>query len=342
MQRELLIPKLDDVAKAAGVSTATVSRCLNSPDQVSKKTLDKVMMTVDRLGYTPNFNARAMAAKRSFTIGAIIPTMENSIFAKGIQAFQEELHENGYTLLVASSAYQPATEKEQIRTLVSRGADALLLIGYDRQPEIYQELENRDIPVVITWAFSAEKDIPAIGFNNRHAMFELTQRVIEFGHSQIGVISGVLDGNDRAKDRLAGIKSAVEKNGLTLSPDQIIETPYGVKSGEAAFEKIMSLPTPPTAVICGNDVLAAGAIRKAQDMGLKVPEDISITGFDDIELASILVPGLTTVHVPHREMGRQAAKALVAMLQGNKDSLSEELDTHVVIRDSLGPPAQKE
>jgi len=121
------IPTLDDVANAAGVSTATVSRCLNEKQKVSPKTMAKVMAAVESLGYTPNFNARAMAAKQSFTIGAIIPTMENAIFARGLQAFQEKLLEKGYNLLVSSSAYQPKLEAQQIRELVARGADGLLV-----------------------------------------------------------------------------------------------------------------------------------------------------------------------------------------------------------------------
>ncbi len=140
MEKPRSAPTLDDVAKMADVSTATVSRCLNSPDRVVEATRKRVLSAVDALGYTPNFAARVMAAKRSFTIGAIIPTMENAIFARGLQSFQEELHQRGYTLLVSSSAYKPEIEEEQIRTLIARGADGLLLIGHDRDPKIYDFL----------------------------------------------------------------------------------------------------------------------------------------------------------------------------------------------------------
>ena len=121
MQADRSIPTLDDVAKAADVSTATVSRCLNLPERVAKTTLDRVLKAVKDLGYTPNFGARVMAARRTFTIGAIIPTMENAIFARGLQAFQEELRSHGYTLLVSSSSYRPDVEKDQINALVARG-----------------------------------------------------------------------------------------------------------------------------------------------------------------------------------------------------------------------------
>src|SRR6056297_1290979 len=146
-------PTLEDVARAADVSTATVSRCLNTPGKVSDDTRLRVMEAVAALGYAPNFGARAMVSRRTRTIGAIIPTMENAIFARGLQAFQEELHARGYMLLVASSAYQPKIEEEQIRALVARGADGLLLIGHDRDPAIYDYLRARSIPVLSAWVY---------------------------------------------------------------------------------------------------------------------------------------------------------------------------------------------
>ncbi len=337
MQTDRSIPTLDDVAKAAGVSTATVSRCLNLPERVAKATLDRVMRSVDDLGYTPNFGARVMAARRTFTIGAIIPTMENAIFARGLQAFQEELHSRGYTLLVSSSAYRPDVEKEQIRALVARGADALLLIGYDREPEIYDYLKRQNVPILVAWAFSKDHEQPCIGFNNRTSMHRLTNHVIDLGHRRIAVISGVTDGNDRATQRLEGIRDALRARGLDPENLHVIETPYDVQNGEDAFDTLMQDDPRPSVVMCGNDVLAVGALRRAQETGLDVPLDVSITGFDDIELARIVRPSLTTVHVPHREMGRKAAIELINIVEKGSAGVSEELQTLLQLRDSLGP-----
>jgi len=330
------VPTLDDVAEAASVSTATVSRCLNSPNRVAQKTRDKVMNAVNELGYTPNFGARAMAAKRTYTIGAIIPTMENAIFARGLQAFQEELRERGYTLLVSSSAYRPEIEEEQIHTLVARGADGLLLIGHDRDPSLYEYLRRQDVPVLVAWAFTAASEQPSIGFDNRASMFALAQKVLDLGHRKIGVISGITKGNDRAALRLQGIKDAVLSNGLHPDTLSIIETPYEIENGANAFIQLMSLEKQPTVVMCGNDVLAVGALRQARDMGLDIPGEISITGFDDIELARIVTPALTTVHVPHREMGRKAAIELVEMVEKTSMGVSVELQSSLQIRKSLG------
>ncbi|WP_299652693.1 LacI family DNA-binding transcriptional regulator [uncultured Tateyamaria sp.] len=335
MARARNVPTLDDVARKAGVSTATVSRCLNSPEQVIERTRNKVMSAVEQLGYTPNFGARVMAAKRTFTIGAIIPTMENAIFARGLQAFQEELHTRGYTLLVSSTAYRPEIEAEQVRSLVARGADGLLLIGYARDPELYAYLHQRSIPALIAWAFAPNSDQACIGFDNRASMRALANTVISMGHQKVAVISGIVEGNDRADGRLQGIKDALVENGLDPSSMPVIETSYEIESGAKAFDQLMQSPASPSVVMCGNDVLAAGAMRRARELNLSVPDDISITGFDDIELARILTPALTTVHVPHREMGRRAAAELVRMVEQKSVGVSEQLESSLKLRGSL-------
>lgn len=328
-------PTLDDVAKKAGVSTATVSRCLNGPEKVSKVTRQRVMEAVEILGYTPNFAARVMAAKRTFTIGAIIPTMDNAIFARGLQAFQEELGRSGYNLLVSSSAYDPGIEAEQIRSLVARGADGLLLIGHDRAASVYEYLETQSVPVLVAWSFIHGERAPSIGFDNRKAMFALTEEVIRLGHRKIAMISGITKSNDRARLRLLGLKDAVAAHNLDPEGVYVIETPYGIEEGTQAFEAAMTQYPQASVVMCGNDVLAVGAVRGAQRLGLVVPEDISITGFDDIELARIVSPALTTVHVPHREMGRKAARELVNMVERKSSGLSIDLATKIANRCSL-------
>ena len=332
------IPTLDDVARAAGVSTATVSRCLNSPERVVESTRIKVMNAVEQLGYTPNFGARAMAAKRTYTIGAIIPTMENAIFARGLQAFQEELQTRGYTLLVSSTGYQAEAEAEQIRALVSRGADGLLLIGYERDPQVYEFLKRRSVASLVAWAFSKTSDQPSIGFDNRASMKSLADHVIALGHRRIGMISGNVRGNDRAAERVAGVRDALRAHDLDAAAMPVIETSYEIDNGADAFATLMQADPRPTVVMCGNDVLAVGALRQAREMGIAVPDDVSITGFDDIELARIVTPPLTTVHVPHREMGRRAAQELVDMLENDGQGPVIELQSTLCLRNSLAKP----
>ena len=332
----LPVPTLNDVAKIAGVSPATVSRTLNSPGLVSKGTLVRVKAAVEQLGYTPNFGARFMAAKRTMTIGAIIPTMENAIFARGIQAFQEQLHHRGYTLLVSSSSYDPKIEEEQIRTLASRGADGILLIGYRRDERSYDFLRQRKIPFLLAWAYAANNALPAIGFDNRASMYSLCDHVLAMGHKKFAVISGIVEGNDRAANRLKGILERLKIEGIETADVRIIETPYEIENGARAVEELIDPPNRPTGVMCGNDVLAVGAIQRAHEMGLRVPEDISITGFDGIELANIVSPKLATVHVPHAEMGRRAADELVRMVEKGDNGQSHELQSTVRLEGSLG------
>jgi len=332
-------PTLNDVAQAAGVSTATVSRCLNSPDQVIGTTREKVMKAVRLLGYSPHFGARALAAKRTNTIGAIIPTMENAIFARGLQAFQEELRSRGYTLLVASSSYRTDIEEEQIRSLVSRGADGLLLIGHVRGPSIYHFLETQDVPALVAWTYDKTKALPSIGFDNRKSMRALAEKVVEMGHRRIAVISAAMAANDRARSRVQGVRDAMTAAGLDAENLPIIETTYGIDQGAQAFDRLMGAPVPPTAVICGNDVLAVGAIKQARVLGLDVPGDVSVTGFDDIELATIVEPALTTVHVPHRDMGARAARMLIDIVERKSTSKAVELNADIRFRESLSPPS---
>ena len=333
-------PTLEDVARLAGVSTATVSRCLNSPDQVVERTRDRVLKIVKDIGYAPNFGARALAARRTNTVGVVIPTMENAIFARGLQAFQEELGRHGFTLLVASSSYQPDLETSQVRTLLARGADALMLIGFERHQEVYDILERRGVPYVISWAYRAGDLTPAIGFDNRVAMSALARQVTALGHRRIAVISAPQAENDRARDRVFGVMDACREVGIDPDSVSVLETPYSVENGAAAMERLMSGPHRPTAVICGNDVLAVGAVRAAKRMGLRVPGDVSVTGFDDIEIAQIVEPPLTTVHVPHRQMGTRAAQMIVSLLHGGPHAPAEPLETHIVDRTSLGPAPQ--
>jgi LacI family transcriptional regulator len=328
---------LSDVAAHAQVSTATVSRCLNFPDLVSEATKVKVLEAVRALRYSPNFGARAMAARRTNTIGAIIPTMENAIFARGLQAFQDELRQHGFTMLVASTSYSAEIEEEQIKALVSRGADALLLIGHERSAEIYKFLDAQGIPYIATWAFDPAFKRPSVGFDNAAAMQKLATTAIEFGHKQMAMISAETAHNDRAKGRLVGVQNAMKMAGL--DPDSLIfaETSYSIENGERAVEQVMQARPRPTVVFCGNDVLAVGALRRAAKLGLNVPGDVSITGFDDLELAQIAQPPLTTVHVPHREMGRRAALALVGMVKDGVPLESLELEANLVLRMTLGP-----
>ncbi len=333
-------PALADVARLAGVSTATVSRCLNAPHTVREQAREKVHRAITKLGYVPHGAARALAAKRSGTVGAIVPTLENSIFAKGIHSLQGRLAAEGFTLLLASSNYDLANEIREARALVSRGVDGMVLVGTSHRDEVYSLLKHKSIPYVTTWCFDLTSPHPCVGFDNRGAAFRITRYLLDLGHRRIGVISGILKDNDRASERVAGIQEALAERGLTLRADWLLEGHYSITSGRTALRQMMSRPTRPTAVVCGNDVLALGAILEAQALGIAIPGMVSITGFDDLDLASQIAPALTTAHVPVKEMGEIAAEYLLATIQGGLMPEYNELEVELVVRQTTGPVHQ--
>ncbi len=324
------------MARRAGVSTATVSRVLNTPDRVREETRARVDAAVAELGYTPHFGGRALASNRTNTVGAIIPTMENAIFAQGIQAMQDALSEEGVTLLVATSHYDAAREAAQVRTLLARGVDGLALIGHWRPDETYALLRQRRVPFVTMWSWAEGADHPFVGFDNRAAAAAMTERVLDYGHRQIALLAGVTKGNDRAAARLAGVQDALAAKGLRLVGDPI-ELRYDLEESAAAAARLLSRDQRPSVLICGNDVIATGALIGVRRLGLRVPQDVSVVGFDDIDLARAVDPPLTTVHVPHRRMGRAAAAMLCAMASGAEAPAPRLFDFELLERGSLGP-----
>lgn len=325
-----------DVARAANVSIATVSRVLNRPERVDAQMRARVETAVTRLGYVVDGAARALASRRSRTIGAIVPTLDNAIFAAGINALQLRLDEHGYVLLVASSEYDETRERRELQALVERGIDAVMLVGTDHSDAVRAILDAAEIPAVVAWAIDHAAPWPCVGFDNARAMARIVEHLVVLGHRRIAMIAGITSGNDRAAERVRGAREALAQHGLSLV--HLFESAYRFGDGRAAMRSLMGLPERPTAVVCGNDVLAMAALFEAQALGLAVPREVSITGFDDLELASHLSPALTTAHVPAVEMGRRVADYLVAALAGQVMPRINELEVRVVLRETTAPP----
>ncbi len=327
-------PTIDDVAKVAGVSTATISRAINDPDKVAKATRDRINAAIDELGYTPHFGARAMASSRFKTVGAVIPTMANAMFASGMQAFQEALSEAGVTMLVATTGYDPEAELRQIRALMTQGASGLMLIGTERPEATRRFLNLRNVPHVLTWAAGPADEGVFAGFDNRRAAKSMAEHVLAMGHRKIAMIAGISAGNDRVAERIAGVRAAIEAcDGAELVA--LAESPYLLQNAGDAFDEVWAAK--PTAIIGGSDVLGAGAVVRARARGVSVPGDVSVTGFDDIGLSLVSAPALTTLRVPQIEMGRAAAEILLAQLAGGTPK-SAIFETEIVERASLAPP----
>lgn len=306
------------------------------PEKVAKQTRERIQNAIDELGYMPNFGGRVLASSRTNTIGAIIPSMSNAMFASGLQAFQQELSSAGVMMLVASTGYSTDNEFNQIRSLLTHGADGLLLIGSDRPQKTTDFLALRRIPYIVSWCYQNDPSQLFVGFDNRKAAFEMATCVLQHGHRRIAMIAGIAKDNDRARNRIVGVKDAIAAHGQNAGLIQTVEALYTIADGAAAFDAILDGPERPTAIICGNDVLAAGAIMRARERNIRIPDDISITGFDDIGLASVVDPALTTVRVPQIEMGKTAARVLLSHLSGDGTASSFEFETEIILRSSLG------
>lgn len=326
-------PRIEDVAAAARVSTATVSRVLNGL-KVREPARQQVLAAVEVLGYVPHAGARALTLHRTGTVGAIVPTLDNAIFASAINALQRRLADDGLQLLIATSDYDPQAETAQAETLVARGIDALVLCGQGQQPQLLDFLRRRGLPWVHVMTLDPSPASLCVGFDNRRAMARAASHLIDLGHRRIAVLAGHTRDNDRARARLEGARDALQAAGLALPPQRVVESRYALAEAREGLRRLLSVRPPPTAVLCGNDVLAFGALLEAQHLGIAVPAQLSIVGFDDLELARHLEPALTTMRVPSEAMWSLAAQRLIAALRGEAVPQRTELEVDLVVRAS--------
>ncbi|WP_395059975.1 LacI family DNA-binding transcriptional regulator [Polaromonas sp.] len=330
---------LEEVSQAAGVSTATVSRVLSRPELVRASTRERVMAAVRQLDYQPDAAARALASGRTHTVGCVIPTLDHAIFARSTQAMQTTLARAGYQLLVASHEYDPAIELEVVRVLQQRGVDALVLVGTDHASGLWRMLRVWGKPTLLTW--SCEPRLPSIGFDNEAAARMATEHLLALGHQRIGVISGLTSHNDRARSRIEGVRQALKRVGLKLPPSLLSEQIFNLNGGRSGLRALMGARQPPTAIFCGNDLLAAGALLEAQRLGLGVPRQLSICGMDNHELAEALNPGLTTIHLPTQDLGRITAQSVLSAIAGDAIAAQSLLPFELVVRGSTAPPGRR-
>lgn len=336
------LPTIEDVARRAGVSTATVSRVVNQPDGVRPALRAKVEAAVAQLGYVPHAGARTLKSRRTGTVGAIFPTIDNAIFAKAIDALQRRLAEADHQLLIATSGYDPAVEESQALNLLMRGVDALMLCGCVQRPALLARLADRGVPVVHVMSWPLPPGRVGVGFDNARAMGQVVRYLLDLGHRRIAMLAGVTRDNDRAAERVRGVREALAAAGLSLPPQRLVERRYGLAPAREGLQLLLEATPPPTAVVCGNDVLAFGALLEAQRLGLDVPKDLSIVGFDDLEMASHVQPALTTVHVPAETLWRRAAERALAMLRGEAPPRESEIEVSLVVRGSTAPPASRQ
>lgn len=329
------MPTQSDVARLADVSTATVSRVINNRGVISPAVRERVLAAISQLQYVPHANARALAMHRSGTLGAIIPTLNNAIFAEGINAFERAAQRLGYTLLLSVSRQDPAYEHELVIKMIERGVDGLMLVGNLHEKSVFDRLEQAGVRHVCTWAYDASARAANVGFDNAQSMFAVVDHLVELGHSRVGMLAGKSEHNDRARLRVNGVRQRLAEHGLTLPEERVIEVPYSIAESRRGFWRAIEHDI--SALVCGNDVIAFGALLEARKMGLRVPEELSVTGFDDLSLAAEFIPALTTIQVGASEMGDKAARRLIAAVEGRAEVESLKLSTSLVVRQTTGP-----
>ncbi|MBA4175758.1 MAG: LacI family transcriptional regulator [Leptothrix sp. (in: Bacteria)] len=332
--KEIALPNIEDVAAAAGVSTATVSRVLNRPQSVREALRTRVTAAIAQLGYVPHAGARALKLQRSGTVGAVFPTIDNAIFAQAIAALQQRLAEEGLQLLIATSGYDVETEARQAVNLVTRGADALVLCGLGQSPALLQFLRGRDFPTVHAMSWPAPAGAVCVGFDNARAIGQAVRYLLDLGHRHVAMLAGLAQNNDRAAARIAGVRQALKQGGLKLLPQHLVERPYGLAEAREGLRLLMATEPAPTAIVCGNDVLAFGALLEARKLGIAVPEQLSIIGFDDLEMARHIQPALTTLHVPTPLLWRTVAERVIAALAQAPLQAATEVEVELVVRES--------
>jgi DNA-binding LacI/PurR family transcriptional regulator len=331
---------MQDIARAAGVSQSTVSRVLNDAETsvpIAAETRERVREVAERLGYRPNPLARGLRGARTMLLGVIVREITDPFFSMAIEAISGEALTRGYNV-VLGSAHSKADEAIALRAVLeTRHCDAILLLGDMRdEPKFLDDLRATQTPVIALWHGTELEGVPTVNIDNRAGIVAALDHLIDLGHEHIAFIGGRPLGDIR--ERRTAFIDHLTYRGHEVSDALVQNVTNDPAGGDGALRRLMELPRPPTAVVCSTDHLATGVLHAASDLGLAVPSELSVVGFDDIPMASFTIPSLTTVGMPIGEMSSVAAR--LAM-----DELSEEESAELlayvavptlVIRDSTG------
>ncbi len=334
-------PSAKDVARLAGVSTATVSRVINSPEQVDVTTRQLVRDAVAQLRYLPHGAARALRSHRSQMVGAVVPSFDYALYARTTSAMQAVLDPKGYAMVLAEHHYDLKAELRTTEQLIGHGVDAFVFVGLDHDPALFALLEGYGRPYVLTWGVDPMRRHPSIGFDNRAATFDMTRHLIALGHRRFGLLSATPEGNDRATERGAGMRAALQQAGLQLEDRCVRYGPIDLGAACAMMHELLALKNRPTAVVGTNDVFAVGGMMACREAGVSIPRQMSITGVDNTDLGATQTPALTSIRTPIVETGRAAAELLIARLEGQPHQAFQTLPFELVPRGSTGRPAPR-
>lgn len=325
-----------DVAKVAGVSIATVSRALSNPETVSKASLKKVHEAMEQVNYKPNMLARNFRRHRAYSIVVMVPNLANTFFATVVRGIEDIAQQHGYSVLLGDTRDQISREEEYLKLVETRQADGVIQLRPHWEGD--STLPKEDI-IAVNACGCENTPYPCVRIDNAEASRTATEYLLSLGHKRIGVIMGLSE-NPHTIDRLKGYKQALKKAGIPFEDDLLAEGEFTMWSGLNAAQHFIRMPEEerPTAILSMNDEMAIGAIKAFKNVGIKIPEEISITGFDDIEVSRFAEPALTTINQPAEEIGRSAANMLLRLIEGkevrHKDYI---LPYEFVVRSSSQP-----
>ena len=327
-----------DVARASGVSYATVSRVLSGYEFVRKSTYNRVMEAVERLGYVANLQARSLAGGRSQIIGLLVPNLDNTYVGTIARGIDQELVRVNYDLMLYTSHRHPGKESLYVSAIANGLTEGLLLVAPLVPTTYLAALREQNFPYVLVDQADSTENSNIVETTNWQGAYEATRYLIQLGHTRIVFITGALAVRS-AVDRLRGYKAALSDCDIPTNKEWIMEGDYQQQTGYEITKRLLqSTDSLPTAIFAGNDLSAFGAMDAARESGLRIPDDISIIGFDDIPQASLVYPKLTTVRQPLEQMGRVAVKMLLEQIEDrSRPPQRVTLATELIIRDSCGP-----
>ncbi|MGN6303600.1 MAG: LacI family DNA-binding transcriptional regulator [Mesorhizobium sp.] len=324
-----------DVARIAGVAPITVSRALRLPDTVAPETRRRIEEAVASLGYIPNRIAGSLSSNRSGLIGAIIPTFQSSVSTEFTGGMARVLRARGYQLLLGSSNFSLEEEEALVTGFLSHRADGIYLTGTTHTERTRRLLEDSGIPVVEIASLSGEHIDIAVGFSNVDASFEMTKYLAGAGYRKIAFFSMPTKDNERQAQRLAGFQRGVAEFGLDADTSLVDEVSMDLSSAAQAVNSLLERRPDVEALFCASDLLAAGALFECQRLGVHVPDQLAIAGFDDIEIAARVQPPLTTVRLPHQLIGSRAAELLLDRIAGEPiETPLVDMGFEIVVRES--------
>jgi len=329
------------VAKLAGVSTATVSRYLNSPEQVKEKTRNKVQAAIAETGYAPNALARNFRRGKTSLIVVVLPAIGDPFLDKVMRGIWRVADEQGYSILIRDTQSNSHEFDEYTDLVFSKQADGILLlasISPFKEAAAIRDAERAHPPLVLGLE-SVNADLshfPSVRVDNIAAAADGTDYLIQLGHQRIGFIAGK-QGSLLTKDREKGFRKAMRRARLPVNAEWIVEGEQTIEGARRATRRLLDLEQPPTAIFCGNDEMALGALHEIKSAGLKIPRDISVIGFDDIRYAEIADPPLTTIAQPAEEIGERSMRRLCQAIDGSASDNAPEMVPHkLVVRKSTG------